>query len=84
MTGPILDVTFVRRRTCILQPLGLGFGHDPISGKPQDRRPAQRLFNNHAKSRGCNIERVWERDDLRLTHPSFVDEQAGSPLVARL
>ena len=60
----------------------LGFGHDPISGQPEDRPPVQRDFNDYAKIRGWNIERAWERNDLRLAHPSFVDEQAGSSLVA--
>ena len=60
----------------------LGFGHDPVSGQPENRPPVQRAINDYSKIRGWNIERAWARNDLRLAHLSFVNEQTSSSLVA--
>ena len=60
----------------------LGFEHDPVSGQPEDRPPVQRNLNDYAKIRGWDIERAWDRGELRKAHPRFIDEQTDPSVIA--
>ena len=60
----------------------LGFEHDPVTGQPEDRPPVQRNLYDYAKIRGWDMERAWNRYQLREAHPRFVDEQTDPSVVA--
>ena len=60
----------------------LGFEHDPVTGRPEDRPPVQRNLNDYAKIRGWDIERPRDRFELQKAHPRFIDEQTDPSVIA--